>query len=37
MKSEKCHFNVSDVAIAIPTYGRDQVLVDTIEGCLRLG
>ncbi|MBI3866298.1 MAG: glycosyltransferase family 2 protein [Planctomycetia bacterium] len=29
-------FLPADVAIAIPTLGRDQILVDTIESCLRL-
>lgn len=27
-------YTAGDVAIAIPTYGRDQVLVDTIQSCL---
>jgi GT2 family glycosyltransferase len=27
-------YTTADVAIAIPTYGRDQVLVDTIAACL---
>lgn len=28
-------FRASDVAIAIPTYGRDDVLVETIRSCLK--
>ena len=36
MKEDRRQFRVSDVAIAIPTFGRDQVLLETIEGCLRL-
>ncbi|HEY3964462.1 MAG TPA: glycosyltransferase [Planctomycetaceae bacterium] len=36
MKEGRRQFRVSDVAIAIPTYGRDQVLLETIQGCLHL-
>lgn len=28
-------FQASDVTVAIPTYGREQVLLDTIRGCLQ--
>jgi GT2 family glycosyltransferase len=28
-------FTAQDVTVAIPTFGRDQVLLDTIHGCLR--
>jgi GT2 family glycosyltransferase len=27
-------YSAGDVSIAIPTYGRDEVLIDTIRGCL---
>ena len=29
-------FHAADVSIAIPTYGREQVLLDTIAACLAL-
>ena len=27
-------FQASDVSLVIPTYGREQVLLDTIQACL---
>lgn len=32
--ASQTHFATSDISIAIPTYGRDEVLVDTVRSCL---
>jgi GT2 family glycosyltransferase len=34
MREMQSEFQAADVTIAIPTYGREQVLLDTVQACL---